>query len=257
MNCITLLSDLGLHDASVAIAKGILMQHTSLPIIDITHEIKPYNIQQAAYLLKSTYRNFPANTIHVLLFDMYPGINLNLVLCTHDDHFFITADNGLLPMALNIIPQARLIAAIDKEQTFTQWMTETGKAIQKYQESGTFLTLTEYELKKAGKFVLPEIIADSIACEVIHIDQFENVVLNVTKDQFETAGKGRKFRISFMVVEEVTELSKNYNDVREGFKLCRFNSTGHLELCINRGRAASLFGLRLGSKHNNIKIYFE
>ena len=101
MACITLLSDFGLQDASVAIAKGILMQHApGLPIFDISHDIKPFHSGQAAYLLSSAYKNFPAGTCHILLFDLFSETNPRLVLCEHMDSYFLAPDNGLLPLAL-------------------------------------------------------------------------------------------------------------------------------------------------------------
>ena len=98
-------------------------------------------------------------------------------------------------------------------------------------------------------------------CQVIHIDRYENVVINVTKQQFEDIGKGRNFRISFMRDEEITEISTHYHNVKPGEKLCRFNNNGYLEIAINRGQAASLFGLTLYREqhlfYNTIKIFFE
>ena len=100
-----------------------------------------------------------------------------------------------------------------------------------------------------------------VECHVVHIDRFENVVTNMTRDLFEKIGAGRPFRIQFMRDEEIHYISNHYNDQREGEKLCRFNSTGYLEIAINRGKAASLFGLRLHQKqhliYNTIKIFFE
>ncbi|MCD6013017.1 MAG: hypothetical protein K0Q79_2879 [Flavipsychrobacter sp.] len=257
MSCITLLSDFGLYDASVAIAKGVLMQHSDLPIIDISHEIKPYHTTQAAYLLSSSWKNFPGGTVHVLLFDMFAGKPPALLLCEYEQQYFLSADNGLLTMAVGNIP-AHLVTELNNENIFVQWLSEAGKIINKLHDRGIdALNLPVHELRKTNPLASPAIEAGHIACEVMHIDHFGNAVLNINKQQFEEQRKGRNFRLSFMTVEEITELSANYTDVREGSKLCRFNSNGYLEICINRGKAADLFGLRLGSRHNNIKIYFE
>jgi S-adenosylmethionine hydrolase len=82
----------------------------------------------------------------------------------------------------------------------------------------------------------------------------------MTRDQFDTIGRGRPFRIQFMRDEEITHLSTHYYNVGEGQKLCRFNATGFMEICINRGKAASLFGFKLHREklfiYNTIKIYF-
>ncbi len=92
--------------------------------------------------------------------------------------------------------------------------------------------------------------------KIIHIDHFQNVVINLTRRQFDELCNGKPFSLQFTQVEEINEINNSYGEVREGYKLCRFNSNGYMEICINRGSAASLFGLRLGSRHNNIKLIF-
>ena len=102
MACITLMSDFGLQDASVASAKGILMQYApAIPIVDISHLIEPYHLQQAAYILASAYRNFPEGTCHVLLFDVFAEKDPRLLLCEKDGHYFLAPDNGILALAFS------------------------------------------------------------------------------------------------------------------------------------------------------------
>ena len=260
MACITLLSDFGLQEASVAIAKGVLMQHLpSTPIIDISHEVQPFNYGQAAYLLGSAYPNFPTGTVHIVLFDVFSETTPRLVLCEHDGHYFLSPDNGLLPLALGPgIADAQLCFQLTKDHTFPDWLSAAAKVIhslssKKAEESGfPSLKLKVTKDKSAARFE-----EGAIVCEAIHIDHYENVVINLTRPQFDQWAGNRPFRLSFVGMEEIETISNSYHDVREGFKLCRFNSAGFLEICVNRGNAASLFGLRLGGKHNDIKILFE
>ena len=106
-----------------------------------------------------------------------------------------------------------------------------------------------------------EIIDNTVECHVVHIDRYENVVINLTRQQFDEIGQGRPFRIQFMRDEEIKQLSTHFNNVSEGQKLCRFNATGFMEIGINRGKAASLFGFKLFREghfiYNTIKINFE
>jgi len=260
MACITLLSDFGLQDASVAIAKGVLMQHLpEAAIVDISHDIKPFHTGQAAYLLGSVWSRFPAGTVHIPLFDIFSETTPRLMLCEHLGHFFLTPDNGLLPLALRTtdIPAWQCFE-LTKEQTFTTWLAAAGKAAhslqaQKPGEPG----LPPAKLKVIPDKCMPRLEAGAIACEVIHIDHYGNVVINLTHQQFLEWSGGRAFRLQFMGMEEIGEISQSYHDVREGFKLCRFNSNGYLEIGVNRGKAASLFGLRLGGRYNDLKITFE
>jgi S-adenosylmethionine hydrolase len=107
--------------------------------------------------------------------------------------------------------------------------------------------------------------------QIIFIDNFENVIVNITHDQFEEQRKGRSFRIVFKRDEVIDRISESYADVNEGEKLALFNSAGYLEIAINKGNAAGLFGLKGFSEkaqqasnmmqnqlpYQTIRVYFE
>jgi S-adenosylmethionine hydrolase len=107
--------------------------------------------------------------------------------------------------------------------------------------------------------------------QIIFIDNFENVIINITKDEFEEQRRGRSFKIVFKRDEVIDKISDTYADVPESEKLALFNSAGYLEIAINKGNAAGLFGLQGYSEKLNtqsqylqnrllyqtIKIYFE
>jgi S-adenosylmethionine hydrolase len=263
MACITLLSDFGLQDASVAIAKGVLMQHVpDAQIVDISHLVETFNIQQAAYLLLSAYSNFPAGSCHVLLFDVFSEPSPRLLLCEFGGHYFIAPDNGILSLAFGETPQnVWKCFTLEAPGLFSDWLRECGKiAAQLRTHAPADLQLENCELKVAPKHWQPKMDENSAECHVVHIDRYENVVLNITREQFDRVGQGRPFRILFMR-DELSQLSTHFYNVAEGQKLCRFNATGFLEICINRGKAASLFGFKLyREKHfiyNTIKIFFS
>jgi S-adenosylmethionine hydrolase len=107
--------------------------------------------------------------------------------------------------------------------------------------------------------------------QIIFIDNFENVIVNITHEQFEEQRKGRSFRIVFKRDEMIDRISESYADVSEGEKLALFNSAGYLEIAINKGNAAGLFGLKGFSEkasqvsnmlqnqlpYQTIRVYFE
>lgn len=264
MGCITLLSDFGLQDASVASAKGILMQHVpDTAIIDISHLVEAYHLQQAAYLLQASYKYFPAGTCHVLLLDIYSEKKPSLIVCEYDGHYFLSPDNGLLPLAFGSdIEQVWKCYELQPENVFNDWLHAVGdiaKALQHQHPAD--MQLPSCTLRNAPQNCQPVITGNTVECQVIHIDRYENVVINITRKQFDEIGNNRNFRIVFMRDEELTEISTHYHDVKQGDKLCRFNAAGYLEIAINRGHAASLFGLRLRRDqhlmYSSIKIFFE
>ena len=102
--------------------------------------------------------------------------------------------------------------------------------------------------------------------QVLMIDRFNNVVVNITIHEFEEARKGRKFKIVLLRDAFIEEISTTYSDVPEGEKLARFNESGYLEIAINKGFAAPLFGLgeygqsssqQKRQYYQTIKIFFE
>jgi S-adenosylmethionine hydrolase len=107
--------------------------------------------------------------------------------------------------------------------------------------------------------------------QIIFIDHFENVVVNINREEFEEQRKGRSFRIVFKRDEVIDKISETYADAAEGEKLALFNAAGYLEIAINKGNAAGLLGLQGFAEKNatasqylqnrlfyqTVRIYFE
>jgi S-adenosylmethionine hydrolase len=107
--------------------------------------------------------------------------------------------------------------------------------------------------------------------QILYIDNFENVIVNITKEDFDRERNGRDFKIVFKRDEVIDTISETYADVPQGEKVAFFNSAGYLEIAINKGNAAGLFGLQgfsdamqkqsigLQNKwfYQTVKIFFE
>ena len=67
MPIVTLMTDFGNKDYAVAAVKGAILSTVENPqIVDISHQISPYNPTEAAYILKNAYKNFPEGSIHII-----------------------------------------------------------------------------------------------------------------------------------------------------------------------------------------------
>jgi S-adenosylmethionine hydrolase len=95
---------------------------------------------------------------------------------------------------------------------------------------------------------------DKIIASVIFIDSYQNVFLNISKSEFEAFQKGRNFKLFYAPRHPITTISKAYSDVSEGEELILFNENEYLEIAMNKGKASSLLGLKLG---NQVIIEFE
>lgn len=257
---ITLLSDFGFQDNFIAVAKGVLLQ--KLPVarlIDLNHEVEPFHLLQCSYLLKSAYSDFPAGTVHLSLFDIMHHNPAALLVTKVGTQYIVSADNGLLPLTFDgILPVVYTLP--ETVNSYLDWLYLAASFIERLDKGSLTLEDMDAAVPKVFPSSLKALIKENaIECQVIHIDRYENVVINLTQQQFEEQRMGRKFRISF-VRDTITQLSKSYADVSIGDKLCLFNSAGYMEIAINQGKASSLLGLRLHNErqliYQNIKIEF-
>src|SRR3954470_2790600 len=101
-NIITLTTDFGLADTFVGIMKGVILSIApDTQVVDITHDIRSYDILEAAFLIDSAYRYFPGGTIHVIVVDPGVGSVRRPMAATVKDHIFVAPDNGVLSCILN------------------------------------------------------------------------------------------------------------------------------------------------------------
>ena len=259
MPFVTLLSDFGLKDASVAIVKGLLYQTVpNVLITDISHEVKPFEPAEAAYMLQTSFKNFPTGTIHLVLAEMFGSVRHRIILAEVGGHFFLSADNGILPLALGKT-QYRLCKEFVSAVQFSDWVREAGTiiaAISEHPESAItqFPAIEPFNISAVQNDSTNE---SHIDCSAIHIDHYQNIVVGFTRQEFELKRNGRSFEIQFKKTETIDRIVQSYSEVRDGDVLCRFNSTGHLEICVRNGKAAGLLGIRIGSPNNEIKIVFK
>ena len=257
---ITILSDLGTAGPSVAIIKATLSGYVPGVIItDISHNVPIADLRQAALLLQSAYRNYPAASVHLIIAGLSEGHYHRLMLARNNGHWFIAPDNGILPLVFAGEPYESWVChEFSSHITFAEWTRHTGSAASVLFsgnpppfQSGPFL---ETPLNHQ-----PVLLPDCIECNILTIDRYDNVVLDITKDHFETVLNSRPFSIRMMRLADITSICNNYNDVPRGGALCRFNTSGYLEIAVNHGSAAALLGLRSDGSaslgYRTIKIY--
>ncbi len=248
MPLVTLTSDIGQQDYLVGAVKGRLLQiNPQFQIIDISHTLSPFNYPQAAYVCRSAMKNFPEFTYHIVLINLFETRPDQLLFAFHKDQYLLCADNGLISMILEDRPD--IVIGIPLEKTAIKntlyCVDVAAKAITKLSNGEPIPKIgipdTAYVEKNPLKPLLGE---NWIEGQIIFIDNFENVVVNITQEQFEQQRKGRRFKIQFMREEVVDRISGSYADVPQGEKLVLFNSAGYMEVAINKGNAAGLLGLK-------------
>lgn len=255
MSLVTLTSDFGQGDYYLPLIKGaILSQHNQVQLVDITHEIGSYDIVQAAFIFRNAWRSFPAGAIHLISVNDYYQENSRYLAIRHEGHYFIGPDNGIFtlifdkpdiqafelntpesaPFPLHLV-YARAIGHIAGGQEFSK----IGRPVEALVQRITFQ---------------PVVQPSAIRGSVIHIDRFQNAILNINRELFDRIGAGRSFQLYFKRHEPIAQLSLHYHEVPIGEVLCLFNSAGYLEIAINMGRAAELLGLKV---EDTVQIEFK
>lgn len=273
MAIITLTSDIGQQDYLVGAVKGQLAQiNPAFNIMDISHELSPFNYPQAAYVCRNAIKNFPPHTYHIILVNLFEKKPEQMLLVFHKEQYLLCADNGLLTMILEGRPEMVIGLPLDKTaiKNTLYCVSVMGQAIQKLINGSGLLDIGIPDPPFTEKNHLRPLFGDNwIEGQIIFIDHFENVIVNITREEFEQHRKGRSFRIVFKRDEMIDKICESYADAGEGEKLAIFNSAGYLEIAMRKGNAAGLFGLQgfteqsqnqyLQSRlfYQTIRVYFE
>jgi S-adenosylmethionine hydrolase len=248
MALVTFLSDFGDKDYYVPAVKAKMLSiNPQLNIVDITHAVNPFDLEQAAFILRSTFREFPKGTVHLVGINTTGTMTAGYVGIKLEDHIFIGPNNGILSMLADYDPGI-IVQFADihvKDSTFPTRdilapiaaKVASGAAIHDFGgPSSSFKKLMSRQAKATR---------EQIIGHVIRIDRYGNLITNIKREIFEKLNPGR-FTIQFGR-ETVNRLQTGYDQVEAGDPYAFFNSLDLLEIGINHGNGGSLLGLKQDS----------
>lgn len=268
MPIITLTTDFGIKDANVASVKArIYAELPDVTIVDISHEIQPFDIAEGAFIVKDCYKDFPTGTIHILGVDALVNPTKSPIAALIDDHYFIASDNGILSLIGSEVAPKEIIE-INIPQVLQNSVFPTRDLfvpVACHLARGGKLAVVGQKIKSFKELsTLKPVIKDdrTIVGSVIYIDNYGNAITNISEKIFDKVGKKRTFRI-WHRNHEFTELYHNYSDFVKDFEnefddigkgMAVVGSSGFLEIAIYKsnpqtvGAASTLFGLKKGSE---------
>lgn len=275
MSIITLTSDMGHKDYYVGALKGsIYKQLPDAHLVDISHEVQPFNKFEAAFFVKNALLEFPDNTIHLIAVDDTPKININLptkndewpTVVRYKNQYLIGVDNGIFGLILGE-DHAQSIHRISEALTTPNIFQFPAKnilakiAVRIAQGEALDSIGDPVDSIKLMNIGLPVIEEHLIRGTVIYIDVYGNLITNITEELFKSVGKGEPFTMYFKNRSYfIDKISGSYNDVPQGERVGVFNSSGLLEIAINQGvpgnggGANELLGMRINEV---VRIEFE
>ncbi len=261
MTIITLTTDLGMKDSYLASVKGSI--YTQLPevkIVDICNQISAFNIQEASFILRNCYKDFPIGTVHIISVDDELSIENEHLAIKQDGHYFIGPDNGLFSLLFNEMKPEKIIklniTQTSNCQTFATKNIFVPAAC--HLARGGTMEIIGAEIKDFNikKMELKSVFNNNILKgSVISIDSYGNVISNITKKEFLQYNKNDSFAIFFgREDEKINVICNKYKDVPIAEKLAIFGENNLLQIAINQGRANKLLGLKI---HEIIRIEFK
>lgn len=258
MAIITLTTDFGMKAHFVGAVKGALYSEIpEVTIVDISHNISPFNVMEAAYVIQNAFNSFPKGTIHLIGVDSELNPENTHLAMLLNGHYFVCANNGILSMICNEMTPDQIVEINIHDKIVGSFpvLDVFVKVAAHIARGGTLEVIGKaIESVKPIKNITPFVASDSnqLIGNVIFIDRYDNVITNIKKSFFETLQKGRRFEISARNHKFKT-IHHRYSDIvdfniplnkrnDEGRGLVVFNSSGYLEIAMYKSNKASVGG---------------
>lgn len=255
MGLVAFLSDLGLGDYYVGAVKAVIKRMCPFcEVIDITHEVKPWSLLDAEYMLTCCYDDFPEETVFLVVVDPGVGTSRRAIVVRAGGYWFVGPDNGVMA------------GIIEREGSYRAWAIERVPLVHKsshtFHGRDVFAPVAAHLARGGSVEEVGVPVADLARLEkpptgingnavrgyVAHIDRFGNVATSITVDMLRRVGasmgsnllarvRGREFGVT---------LFRAFGEAREGELFALVNSCGRLEFAVNKGRASDATGLELG-----------
>ena len=255
MAIITLTSDFGESDHYVGALKGTILSHLpSLVIVDISHQIRHFDLAHGAFVLRAAFPSFPPGTIHIAAVDTIGNRGSGHLAVKLQDHYFLLADHGILGLLSEHEPQTVVeLPAGEKSTAFPTLEVLVPAAIEL--AKGTPIDELGKQTTQYNKMVGRQmrVLKDQLIGHVLRVDHYGNLITNIVQEKFCKLSQGKAYTIS-IGRERFRRINNSIDEVGSGDCFVIFNSLGLLEIGINKGHASELMGLKFDSP---VKVIFE
>lgn len=257
MPIVTLTTDWNSDDYYTGAIKGTLYSKCeNVTVVDISHKVKPFNIFQAAFILKNSFLFFPKGTIHIIAVKSDKTAEQKYITAEFDGHYFIGADNGIFSLLFKDDAEVNYYSIDETHETSFPTLDIFTKIACSIAKGSRIESLGAKVDNIYRRVPLRATIDENVIIgSIVHIDSYQNAITNVSRDLFDRVGKGRSFKIFVQSNHYViSRINKSYQETSGGELLAIFNSLNLLEIAINGGNAAELLNLNTDS---SIRIKFQ
>jgi S-adenosylmethionine hydrolase len=248
---ITLTTDFGHLDGYVGAMKGVILSICpQAEIVDISHQIRPQGVQQAAYVLSTAAAYFPAGTVHVVVVDPGVGSERRPVAIQTERATYVGPDNGVFSLALNLDPARRAVHLTESHYHLTP-VSATFHGRDIFAPAAAHLACGVALVDMGEVLALSELVELPIVaplpqpgsgwrCQIMHVDRFGNLITNF---RLASPRQGIKVGVGGRWIEEI---SCTFSDAAHGELVAYAGSSGYLEIAVREGSAADVLGMGVG-----------
>jgi S-adenosyl-L-methionine hydrolase (adenosine-forming) len=254
LSIITLTTDFGLKDGNVGVMKGVIWGiNPDVQIADLSHNISPQNVREAALILRRSAVYFPPGTIHVVVVDPGVGTTRRPIAGRLGPYYFVGPDNGVITMLLEEANLQQWEAAFFEADKPDYWLPEVSNVfhgrdifspVAAHLSRGIPLDVLGSSIQDPVLLHLAQPIQteDSILGEVIHIDHFGNLSTNIRIEHL-----GRPHDVKVHILEyNIDGLVNTFGDQPPGSVIALYGSTGNLIISVVNGSAEMRLGAHIG-----------
>jgi S-adenosylmethionine hydrolase len=246
--------------------KGVILNIApTARMVDITHDVSPQNTHQAAYIVQTFYRYFPAGTVHLVIVDPGVGSERGAVALGTPNAIFVAPDNGVLTYVWRDAldrwgAEACEVIELTNPRFWLPQISNTfhgrdifapvvahlsaGAALQELGPRRPRITEADLEQPAPGR-------NGELVGRIIHLDHFGNCITNITPEHLEQAGSGKQLVVK-IIDQRIAGISRTFADVAVGALIALIGSNNRLELAVRNGSAAQTLGVGIG---DTVRVY--
>jgi S-adenosylmethionine hydrolase len=257
MSIITLTTDFGTVDHYAASMKGVILSISpSVRVVDVTHQIEPQNVMQAAIVLFNIWGSFPKDTVHVVVVDPGVGSDRGIILSCYEGCYVLAPDNGVISMIHREHKLERAVV-VDNERFFQTRISATfhgrdifapvaARLAGGAELSGFGSPAGDFELlsiPKAG-----HVGAGKVSGEVLYVDHFGNLITNISAGLVDEAMRQHPGLEAYVNGVQVGPIRRTFCEVSAGAPVAYVSSSQFLAIGVNLGSAKVTLDAGVGAK---------
>ena len=255
---VTLTTDFGNADHYVGVLKGVILSiNPEAHIVDICHDLRPYDVLDGAFAITQAYRYFPPRTVHLVVVDPGVGSSRRPILVSAGNHSFVAPDNGVLSL-LYAREEAAIVRHITASHYFLEPVSQTFHARDVFAPIAAWLS-RQVEPEKFGDLIedfirfqppQPKKVNDRLLKGIVlRVDRFGTLTTNLTPADLPQLFTDTPPPFKIVIGKtEVTKLVTSYAHEAPGEVFAILGSSGYLEIAVNRASAAAAVGVGKGAE---------